>query len=139
MAAKKKPEAKKQAAAPETAGKEERPYTLRSLKDGDLLPLLRLLRKLGLKSFKRAFLQLAEGKSAKEIGVDVVIDMADTMIEALDSEKAAEDIYALYADLSGIPAEEIREMEFGTLPMMIFDSIQEARNATFFKVLAKLL
>ncbi len=117
----------------------EKPYTLRNFKDGDLIPLLRILRKLGLKSFKKAFLQITDGKSIKEVGIDVVIDMADIMIEALDSEKAADDIYNLYSSLSGIPVKDIKEMEFGTLPMMILDSFQAARNTTFFMVLAKLL
>lgn len=117
----------------------EKPYTLRDFKDGDLIPLLRILRKLGLKSFKKAFLQITDGKSIKEVGIDVVIDMADIMIEALDSEKAADDIYNLYSSLSGIAVKDIKEMEFGTLPMMILDSFQAARNTTFFMVLAKLL
>lgn len=123
----------------EEAKAPERAYTLRKLTDGDLLLLLRILRKLGLKSFKGAFKQLSDGKSVKEVGVDVVLDMADIMIEALDSENAAADIYALYADLSGIAADEIRKMEFGTLPLMIYDSFQEAKNAAFFRVLARLL
>lgn len=117
----------------------ERPYTLRNFKDGDLIPLLRILRKLGLKSFKKAFIQITDGKSIKEVGVDVVLDMADIMIEALDSEKAADDIYNLYSSLSGIAVKDMKEMEFGTLPMMILDSFKAARDSTFFMVLAKLL
>lgn len=117
----------------------ERPYTLRNFKDGDLIPLLRILRKLGLKSFKKAFIQITDGKSIQEIGVDVVLDMADIMIEALDSEKAADDIYNLYSSLSGIPVKDMKEMEFGTLPMMILDSFQAARDTRFFTALAKLL
>ncbi len=140
MAAKKKaaetPEKKSVLAAFDEV---EKPYTLRNFKDGDLIPLLRILRKLGLKSFKKAFIQITDGKSIKEVGIDVVLDMADIMIEALDSEKAADDIYNLYSSLSGIPVKDIQEMEFGTLPMMILDSFQAARNTTFFMVLAKLL
>ena len=140
MAAKKKEaEEKKKAGVTEAFQDIEKAYTLRDLKDDDLMPLLRIIRKMGLKSFKKAFMQIAEGKSVKEIGVDVVVDMADIMIEALDSEKAADDIYALCASLSGIPAAEIKEMPFGTTPMMILDIVQGVKNATFFKVLAKLL
>ena len=36
-------------------------------------------------------------------------------------------------------AEEIKEMEFGTLPMMIVDTFAKAKNTSFFKVLSKLL
>ena len=116
----------------------ERPYTLRKLKDGDLMPLLRILRKCGLKDFKESLMQVAEGKSINEVGVMVVLDMADIIIGNITG-AAGEDIYNFYSDLSGITVEEIKEMEFGTLPMMILDSFSEVKNTGFFKVLSKLL
>ena len=116
----------------------EKPYTLRELKDRDLFPLLQILKKIGIKDFKDAFFQVASGeKSLKEVGVLATIDMADIMIGNLG--KAEEEIYSLWADISGIPADEIKEMEFGTLPMMIVDTFKGVKNATFFKVLSKLL
>jgi hypothetical protein len=116
----------------------EKPYTLRDLKDRDLFPLLQILKKIGIKDFKDAFFQVASGeKSLKEVGVLATIDMAGIMIGNLG--KAEEEIYSLWADISGIPAEEIKEMEFGTLPMMIVDTFKGVKNATFFKVLSKLL
>ena len=116
----------------------ERNYTLRKLKDGDLMSLLRILRKLGLKEFKDVVKMASDGKSVEEIGVAAVLNVADKMIESLD-QGAGDEIYSFYADLSGIPADEIKEMEFGTLPLMIYDSFSEVKNASFFKVLAKLL
>lgn len=116
----------------------ERPYTLRKFKDGDLWPLLQILKKIGIRDFKDAFFQIASGeKSVKEIGVLAVIDMADIIIGNIG--KVQEETYALWADISGIPAEEIKEMEFGTLPLMIMDSFAEVKNVSFFKVLFKLL
>lgn len=115
----------------------ERPYTLRKLKDSDLFPFLQLLRKIGLKDFKEAFSQVSDGKDVKEIGLDVVLSMADKIICNLDT--AQNEIYALWSNLSGIPAEEIKEMEFGTLPLMIYDSFSEVKNTAFFKVLSRLL
>lgn len=116
----------------------ERNYTLRKLKDGDLMPLLRILRKLGLKEFKDVVKMASDGKNIEEIGVAALLNVADKMIESLDL-GASDEIYSFYSDLSGIPAEEIKEMEFGTLPLMIYDSFAEVKNASFFKVLAKLL
>lgn len=116
----------------------EKPYTLRNLKDRDLFPLLLILKKIGLKDFKEPFIQVASGeKTLKQIGIFTAIDMADVLICNLP--KAENEIYALWADISGIPADEIKEMEFGTLPMMIVDTFKEMRNTSFFKVLAKLL
>lgn len=116
----------------------KRPYTLRKLKDRDLMPLLQLIRKLGLREFKDAFIQAADKKSLSAIGKLVAIDIADIIIDKISS-SASDDIYAFWSELSGIPADEIKEMEFGTLPLMIYDSFDEVKNTAFFKVLFKLL
>lgn len=116
----------------------ERPYTLRRLKDGDLFPLLRILKKIGLKDFKAAFIQVAEGKKTlKELGATVALDIADIFIGNI--EKAETEIYELWSDISGLEVEAIKEMEFGTLPLMIYDSFGEVKDTSFFKVLFKLL
>ena len=138
-----------------------RPYNLRKLADADLFPVLQLLRKLGLKDFKDAFIakrheymqQLnefnpnlyetdEEKKKAmedlqKSAGLNVVMDMADVMISKIETHK--DSIYGFYSTLSGLQPEEIMQMEFGTLPLMIYDSFSEVKNTAFFKVLSKLL
>lgn len=115
-----------------------RPYVLRKLKDKDLFLLLKILRKIEIKDFKEIFAQMVSGeKTVKQLGMQAFFDMADILIENIP--KAEEEIYSLWSDISGIPPEEIKEMEFGTLPMMIFDTFKEAGNASFFKVLSKLL
>lgn len=116
----------------------ERPYTLRKLKDGDLFPLLGLFRKLGLREFKDTVMKVANGATIEEIGVFAVLDCGEIIISHLETD-AGEEIYKFYSDLSGIPVEEIKKMEFGTLPLMIYDSLSEVKNSSFFKVLAKLL
>lgn len=115
-----------------------RPYTLRCLKDRDLFPMLKILKKIDISNCKDAFIQTASGeKTLEEIGIAVSIDIADILIRNM--EKAEEEIYGLWSDLSGIPPEEIREMEFGTLPLMIMDTFSEARDTSFFKVLSRFL
>lgn len=115
----------------------ERPYTLRKLKDSDLFPLLQLLRKIGLQNFKQSFIQETEGKTVKAVGITVVLDMADIIIANLGT--ASDDIYEMWSGLSGIPVNEMKEMEFGTLPLMIYDTFNEVKNTSFFKVLSKFL
>lgn len=116
----------------------ERPYTLRKLKDGDLYPLLQLIRKCGLKDFKEVFVQVANGHGIEEIGAMVLFDMADKIIENICG-SVGDEIYEFYSNLSGLSVDEIKEMEFGTLPLMIYDSFAEVKNTGFFKVLSKLL
>lgn len=116
----------------------ERPYTLRKFKDSDLFPLLQILKKIGIKDFKEAFIQVASGeKTIKQIGILAAFDLADILLGNLT--KAENEVYSLYADMAGISVEEIKEMEFGTLPLMIMDSFSEVKNTSFFKVLSKLL
>ena len=123
----------------------ERPYTLRRLKDSDLYQFLQILRKIGIKDMaKEAFADVdtsGDAKSLKdrveEIGASVVFNMADLLIENIS--KVNEELYELWSDISGIPADEIKEMEFGTLPLMIWDSFSEVKNTSFFKVFFKLL
>ncbi len=116
----------------------ERPYTLRKFKDGDLSIWLRILKKIGIKDCKEAFIQVMSGeKNLRDIGILASFDLADVLIGNLP--KIEEEVYFLYSDLSGIPVEDIKEMEFGTLPLMIYDSIREVKNTAFFKVLSRLL
>ena len=116
----------------------ERSYTLRKFNDGDLFPILKILKKIGIKDCKEAFVQVASGeKTVKEIGIIASFDLADILIGNLT--KVEEEVYSLYSDLSGLSADEIRAMEFGTLPLMIMDSFNEVKNTSFFKVLFKLL
>lgn len=121
----------------------ERPYTLRNLKDRDLFPLLKILCKIGLKEFKGAFDQFlgdnaeGESESVQSIGVSVLLDIAGTIVEHIGA--VEDDLYNLYSDMSGKSKEEIQEMEFGTLPLMILDSFSEVKNTSFFKVLSRLL
>ena len=116
----------------------ERPYTLRKFNDGDLFPILKILKKIGIKDCKEAFVQVASGeKTLKEIGILASFDLADILIGNLT--KVEEEVYSLYSDMSGLAADEIRSMEFGTLPLMIIDSFNEVKNTSFFKVLSKLL
>lgn len=116
----------------------ERPYTLRKLKDGDLIPLLSLFRKLGLKEFKETIQKMASGATVEEIGITAILSIGDVIIANLEG-AAGNDIYEFYSEMSGIPVSEIKEMEFGTLPLMIYDSFSEVKNTSFFKVLSKLL
>ena len=116
----------------------KRPYTLRKFKDGDLWPLLQILKKIGIKDCKEAFVQVASGeKTLKQIGTLAAFDLADILIGNLT--KVECELYSLYSDMSGFSADEIKEMEFGTLPLMIIDSFNEVKNTSFFKVLFKLL
>lgn len=110
-----------------------RPYTLRPLKDKDLYTVLAIIDKIfpGDK-LKEAFETIAtEGKATEEVGIQIASNLGLALIRNIVT--AHDEIYALLADVSGIPADRIDEMGFGTGPMMIWDIVMAARNSDFFK------
>ena len=117
----------------------ERPYTLRKMKDGDLFPVLTIISKVFPEDeLSSAFAKVAAGeKKIAEIGVGVFVKLVLSVIKNIPVVR--DELYDFLSDVSGIPATEIPEMEFGTTPLMIWDIANEAKNASFFKVLSKLL
>lgn len=116
----------------------ERPYKLRKFNDGDLLPLLSILRNIGLTNFKDTIVKFANGGSAVSVGIDVALNMSETIISRLE-DGAGEEIYKFYSGICGLSVDEMKQLEFGSLPLMIIDSFAEVRNTSFFRVLSKLL
>ena len=125
---------------PEEEEAMERPYKLRPLKDSDLFPMLKILRKVGIGEFKSVFSHFIEErednkKSKKEIGMAAVVEAVEILVSNIPN--AETEIYNFWSDLSGIKVDILKEMEFGTLPMMIMETFINARGTSFFKVLSK--
>ena len=115
----------------------ERPYTLRRLVDRDLFPILGILGEVFPDDLAKVFVQLStKEKTVQEVGATAVLKMVLAVLKNMD--KVQEDVYNLLSDVSGIPAADIQEMEFGTTPMMIWDIVSNEKNNGFFKVLSKL-
>lgn len=114
-----------------------RPYELRRLVDKDLFPILGILSEVFPDDLAKVFVQLStKEKTVQEVGATAVLKMVLAVLKNMD--KVQDDVYALLSDVSGIPAAEIAEMEFGTTPMMIWDIVSNEKNNGFFKVLSKL-
>lgn len=115
----------------------EKAYTLRRLKDVDLFPILDIITKVLPEDLSEVFVQLTTGqKSLDEIGGVVVYRIIVSVLKNIST--VHDELYALLSDLSGIPAEDIQNMPFGTTPSMIWDVVADAKNASFFTVLSKL-
>ncbi len=113
-----------------------KPYTLRELKDRDLFPILDIVATVLPDDLADVFVQIVtKEKSVNEVGGMVVYKIVIAILKNIG--KVKDDLYALLSDLSGIPADEIPDMEFGTTPSMIWDIVSNAKNASFFKVLSK--
>ncbi len=115
----------------------ERNYTLRRLKDKDLFPILGIISEVFPDELSKVFVQLStKEKSVQEVGAMAVLKMVLAVLKNMD--KVQDEVYDLLSDVSGIPAADIQEMEFGTTPMMIWDIVSNEKNCGFFKVLSKL-
>lgn len=122
----------------EEVTEEIKPYKLRSLKDKDFYPMLDIITATLPDDLADVFVQLATGeKSVDEIGGMVVYKIAVSVLKNVSA--IPDKIYPLLSDLSGIPADEIPEMPFGTTPSMIWDIVADAKNASFFRAPSKLL
>ena len=116
----------------------ERKYELRRLKDKDLYPVIDIVSKVLPEDLISVIASASKrGKKFEEIGMAVATKVIVAICKNIS--KVHDDLYALLSDVSGIPAEEIEEMEFGTTPMMIWDIVKNEKNAGFFTVLSKLL
>jgi hypothetical protein len=115
----------------------EKPYTLRRLKDKDLFPILGIISEVFPDELSTVFVQLStKEKTVQEIGAMAILKLVVAVLKNMD--KVQDEVYSLLSDVSGIPAAEIKEMEFGTTPMMIWDIVGNEKNCGFFKVLSKL-
>lgn len=113
-------------------------YNLRSLKDRDFFPMLDIITAVIPEDLSGVFASLVNGeKTVEEIGGVAVYRIVVAVLRNVSA--MPDKIYPLLSDLSGIPADEIPEMEFGTTPAMIWDIVKDAKNASFFKELSKLL
>ena len=114
-----------------------RPYILRPMKDRDLYPVLGIITKVFPDDLAAMFMQLASGeKSAAEVGAATVIQLCLSVLKNVD--RVENELYSFLSDVSGVPEDELRDMPFGTTPMMIMDIAGDVKNASFFKVVSKL-
>jgi hypothetical protein len=111
-------------------------YTLRPLKDKDVWPVVDILSKVFPDDLGAIFAQIMTGeRNVEQLGAMVVVRLVTAVLKNVN--KVRNEVYALLSDISGIPAKEIEEMEFGTSPMMIWEIATNVRNASFFKVVSK--
>ena len=130
------------AEAPATVEEEKikRPYTLRRLKDGDLFPLLGIVTKVFPEDLAKIFTQVvAKEKKFADIGMAAFSKLVFAIIKNLADKEFEAEVRNFLSDVSGISVEDMKEMEFGTTPMMIYDIFNDTKNTGFFKVLSKLL
>ena len=122
----------------------EKPYTLRELEDEDLYTVLEIVGKVLPEDAKEAFAQAVseEGEEGvknklEKLGGKIAFDLIKYILKNFKSVK--NEVYAFLSDLSGLPADDIRKMPFGTTPAMLKEVFLSEKNSSFFKGFSKLL
>lgn len=125
---------------------ENKAYTLRALKAGDIFLFVRLLNKIGMRDLKKCFESddvkaaitgMTSGEGADNlsaIGLQVVFELAGLIMEHLPD--CRDEIYQLLAALSGMSEQEIADMPMGTFFEMVVDVIKAEEFKDFFQRVA---
>lgn len=116
----------------------EREYTLRDLKDSDMWAIIDIITKvLPDNMAKIAVSVMTKEKKLEDVGAGAVYQIVVSILKNINL--IQEELYDFLSDVSGIAPEDIKNMKFGTTPMMIWDIVGNAKGASFFKVVSKLL
>ena len=114
----------------------EKPYTMRDLCDEDIYPVIDIIATVFPDDLTPIIMKVVSGeKKIDELGAVAVIQIVRAILKNIGVVKS--DLYAFLSDLSGVPADDIKKMPFGTTPMMIWDIVNDVKNADFFKVVSK--
>ena len=115
----------------------EKPYTLRRLNDEDLFTVVEIIGIALPEEAKAAFAQAVSDGNVVKRGGAVAFDVVKFIMKNIKACK--NEVYSLLSDLSGIPADEIRKMPFGTTPKMLKEIFENEKDSDFFTAVSKLL
>ena len=123
-------------------------FELRKLKAIDIMPMVKILSKIGLKNIKETFsednlktmIESINGETKEEkatyLGFSLIVDLVDIILANLPS--CENEIYSFLAGLSGKTADEIKDLGLGEFTEMIVAVVQKEEFTDFFKAVSKL-
>lgn len=131
---------------------EQKPYTLRALCAKDVFPMVKIIRKIGLKDIGKAFdpdeiKAITESVSEEEnatvdsiaetVGVTVVLKIVDVILENLEA--AGQEIFGFLGGLAGMTADEVGSLPMDVFFEMLVDTFQSKEFVGFMKVVSRFL
>lgn len=126
--------------------KETKHHELRQLVSKDIFKMSRIIKGIGFNKFKEVFSEdsvrriIASNKGKENIselvGMSIGMDIVGIIIDNLPN--VAEPIYSFLEDLSGISAEEIKELPMDEFMQMIVDVIKKEEFGDFIRVVSGL-
>ena len=131
---------------------EQKSYTLRALCAKDVFPMVKIIRKIGLKDIGKAFnpeeiKAITESVSEEEnatvdsiaetVGVAVVLKIVDVILENLEA--AEQEIFGFLGGLAGMTADEVGSLPMDVFFEMLMDTFQSKEFVGFMKVVSRFL
>ena len=131
---------------------EVKPYKLRGLCAKDVFPMVKIIRKIGLKDIGKAFnpeeiRAITESVSedenatvdslAETVGVSVVLKIVDVVMENL--EMAEQEIFDFLGGLSSMNADDVGNLPMDLFFEMLADTFQSKEFVGFMKVVSRFL
>lgn len=118
---------------------ENKEYTLRGLKASDLFMMTKIINKIGIKEVKDCFnspdvkkaITGAETEDVTAVGMQVMLELATLVVSHLPD--CENEIYQFLASLSGMKAEEIKELSMTTFFDMILEVFRKEEFTDFFQ------
>lgn len=131
---------------------EQKPYTLRALCAKDVFPMVKIIRKIGLKDIGKAFgpdeiKAITESVSEEEnatvdsiaetVGVAVVLKIVDVVLENLEA--AEQEIFGFLGGLAGMTVDEVGSLPMDVFFEMLMDTFQSKEFVGFMRVVSRFL
>lgn len=123
----------------------ERPYTLRTLDATDIAPMAKVISKIGIDEFTKAFgnenvlkiIRTGDKESMSDrVGLQVILGMVNIITSHLpDCEK---EIFALLAQVSGLKIDVIKKFDLPTITRMVIDFVKKEEFKDFIGVVSEL-
>ena len=122
--------------------KDTKKYEFRKLNSTDIFPLMKLVKKIGVKSFAGIIESIdvssVEGENKEyEVGLTTILKIADLLIDRLaDCEK---EIYAILERTSDLSFDELKALDIDVFVEMIIDFVKKDEFMAFSNAVLKLL
>ena len=126
----------------------EKPYTFRPLGATDMMPMFRIIGKIGIDEFSKCFnsdavqsiIKNTKGKDTSKItdvaGIQVLFEVANVIITHIPN--CETEIFQMLASVSGLSVDEIKAFDFVTYTRMIIDFVKKEEFKDFIGVVSEL-
>lgn len=124
----------------------EKPYTFRPLNATDMMPMFRIIGKIGIDEFSECFNSdavksiIKAGKNTAsitdQVGIKVFLGAANVVINHIPD--CENEIFDILSSVSGLPVKEIKAFGFATYTRMIIDFLKKEEFKDFIGVVSEL-